>query len=175
MKNHKKGFTLFELIIVIILFSITIGFISINTNLLTSTDKQNTFLNIKQTLLNHQYEKSISIKCTYEKGCFLFIDEELSEKKVELEIEDDIEAYTYNDKFEKIEFKDIEPKELESYNVLFELTLNRDRKHKDMIIRNDDRIYLFNNLYKIPLVFDSLSDVSDYFYKLKDEVRDSAF
>ena len=175
MSKNKKGFTLFELIIVIILFSITIGFISINTNLLTATDKQNTFLTIKQILLNYAYEKSISLKCTLDEDCFLFIDDELDEKKISFEISDDIEVYEYNDRYEEIQFKDVEPKELESYNVVFELTLNKDKKHKDMIVRNDNKIYVFNNIYKTPLVFDSLSDVSDYFDKLKEEVKDSAF
>lgn len=170
----KKGFTLFELFIVIVISSIAFGFIAVKFDLITSS-KDITLKTIKQHLLTYEFETSISLKCTDEEKCFLYIDDSLQNIDIKLDIPQDIEVYKYNNNMERLEFKDIEIKELERYNVVFSLTIDSDKKHKDMIVLNNHKLYIFNSIYKEPIILDSFSDLNDYFYKLKNEVLSSAF
>lgn len=172
---NKKGFTLFELIIVVFLLSIISGFILIKFDLFSSSTKQLTFKNLKSKLLENEFQNSISLKCTQDKICYLFIDETLQEEQIKLDISDDIEVYSYDNTLNQIFFKDLELEELQRYDVIFEFTINKDKKHKDMIVLNDEKIYIFNSIYKTPIVKSSLSDISEYFEQLKNKVKDSAF
>lgn len=174
-KNNRKGFTLFELIIVVILFSIVSSFVLVKFNILSPEKQQLTLENIKSHLLTYDFEDSISLKCTDEKECFLYLDDEIQEEKVKLTILDNIEVYKYDDTLTQVFFKDIEPEELQTYGVLFELTIDKDKKHKDMIVLNGDSFYIFNSIYKSPILLSSSSDINDFFYNLKEEVKNSAF
>ncbi len=170
----KKGFTLFELFIVIVISSIAFGFIAVKFDLISSS-KNITLKTIKQHLLTYDFNESIFLKCTDEQRCFLYIDGDLQSIDIKLDIPQDIEVYKYNNNMERLGFKDIEIKELERYNVVFELTIDSDKKHKDMIVLNNNNLYIFNSIYKEPIILNSFSDLNDYFYELKNEVLNSAF
>ncbi len=173
---NKKAFTLFEILIVVILFSIVLGFALTSFNFNTTAQNKITLNNLKQSLLQKEFSKSISIKCSNDvEYCFLYIDNTLQEDTIKLTNSTQLETYEYDNTNTQITFKDIEPKELESYNVNFEITIDKDSKHTDMIIFDQNKYYIFNNIKMKPTVLDSLSDIDDYFYDLKKEVKDNAF
>lgn len=172
----KKAFTLFEILVVIIIFSIVLGFALTSLKFNTTDQKNITLDNLKQNLIKKEFTKTISLKCSNElEYCFLYIDNTLQEEKFNLINSKNIESYQYDNTNTQINFQDIEPKELERYNVNFEITLDKDLKHTDMIIYDQNKYYIFNNIKKKPIIMESLSDIDDYFYDLKKEVKDNAF
>lgn len=173
---NKKAFTLFEILIVIIIFSIVLGFALTSFNFSTTNQNNTTLNNLKQTLIQKEFSSNISIKCSNSvEYCFLYIDDTLQEDTIKLLNSTQLETYEYDNTNTQITFKDIEPKELESYNVNFEITIDKDLKHKDMIIFDQNKYYIFNNIKMKPVILESLSDIDDYFYDLKKEVKDNAF
>lgn len=173
--NIKRGFTLFELIVVVILLSIVSGFVLIKFDVLSTKNTPVSFENLKSHLLEFKFNKKLSLKCTEQTDCLLFIDGILQEEKINLSISNSIEVYKYDNTLTQIFFKDLELENLERHSIIFDITIDKDKKHKDFIVLNNDKVYIFNSIYKTPIVKSSLSDINDYFENLKDEVKNSAF
>jgi len=177
IKNkYLKAFTLFELMVVIAIISIVYGFVAFSFNV-SSQEKSISLINIKSKLLTYDFENELSLKCVKkEPKCFLYLDGQISQDVIKLDLNlDYLEVYNYSDKLERLYFKDIEPYDFENYEVIFSLTLDNDKKHKDLIVKNGEDVYIFNSLFTSPLKLASMSEVSSYFNNKIQEVRDSAF
>ena len=173
----KKAFTLIELILVIILIS-AVSFLAFSNFKIESEKKYNVNLeNIKGFMLkNFEFENELSLICVedYALDCFIFIDKnENKEIKVENLFSQIPNVYNYDRdlsdyKFSKIRLDDIE------YEPFFELKINSDKKHKNIVLDNlDEKVYLFSSISKNAKVFNSTNEILDSFLNNEIEVKDA--
>jgi type II secretory pathway pseudopilin PulG len=166
----KKSFTLFELVVVVIIVGLLYSFAIRAFNFNNTTTQTLTLKNLKQFLISKNFTDTISLKCSLtDNKCFLYIDNKLQTNNVKLlNLDTNLEVYAYDDTFKQIYFQPIKPKALKSYDILFELTINKDNKHKDLIVKNFDKYYIFNSIYLQPIEVDN---PRDYFDNLTQEAK----
>ena len=173
----KKSFTLIELIIVIILIS-TIYFVSFsNSMFFVKKDSTNINLgNIKEYLLeNFDFENEVSIKCIEEDfQCFIFVDSVLQEDiKINKLLANVPEIYEFNKNENRIFFKSKRINDIE-YDIIFEIIINNDFISNEFILDTlDNKVYVFNSLFRKVEIYESLNEVFDNFSKKEEEVKDA--
>ena len=162
--TKKSAFTLIEIIIVIIIISIVYSFV------LGSFKKQDkqidervTLSNLKSNLLKMDYTDSIEVVCLDDDfKCFLYLDDEKQE--INKLFSDDISVYKYSKELEHIEYNN---------GVIFTYSCDKYQKCSEIIVEKQEKIYIFNDIHKNPILIDSVNDVNDYFEKKIDEVKDA--
>lgn len=171
---NKNSFTLFEIIISIILISIVYFFALNNFSAKKYDKKQNkTILNLKENLFKYSFNNNIKIKCTQEIGCFVFIDGELQEEKIDKLFDSKPTVYEYNNKLKRIEFLDLELEQLQRYEIVFEYTCFSNKKCDELIVETDSLVYIFNSFQKKPTTIKYINDIDDYFESKINEVKDA--
>lgn len=173
----KKSFTLIELIVVILLvFSLYFLIFSTSSFRTSEQNEKITLLNLKEYLLkNYKFKDNLKFFCIEEDfSCFLKIDGKLDEKFVlkNFFIQKP-EVLQYTKEMEKMEYLDTIIQN-ETQKVIFELSFNSDYKSKDFILDTlDEKIYLFNSIYKKPLIFESIRVLQDDIENRQIEVKDA--
>jgi hypothetical protein len=171
----KKAFTLFEIMIVIILIS-TIYIFAINS-FTKNNDLQKdevTLLNLKKTLLSQEFEEKITIKCIENDfSCFVFIDGTLQEDVLKPIFKEQPIVYDYTPELEKLEFIDLELEQLQRYSIVFEYSCKKDQRCSEMIVETETKTYIFNDMYKKPEVIEYINDIDEYFDAKIREVKDA--
>ncbi|AXH12185.1 pilus assembly FimT family protein [Halarcobacter bivalviorum] len=173
----KKSFTLIELMIVILLISLVYA-LSISSFKMEKKKEFNLDIyNIKDFLIkNFEYTKNLSFVCTKEQNlpCYVFIDEKLVENlKIENFFSQEVRVYNYDKLLSDYEFKTVSINNSE-YQPFFELTFNKDFKHKNMIVEtSNSKIFLLSSLSNEVKVFNSTNEILDRFNDLEIEVKDA--
>lgn len=172
----KKGFTLIELIIVIVLISTTYFLVFSNNNFNVKQDEKRLDLfNLKEYLIkNFQFEKELKFSCIEENfTCYVKIDGKLDKNfKVTNFFKKIPDIYEYNNKETKIEFDELRV-DNRGFNVIFELKINRDYKINEFIIDTQDNVLVFNSIFTKPLVYKSLNESFEVFKENKTKVKDA--
>jgi competence protein ComGC len=171
----KKTFTLFELIIVVILISI-VYYISIsNINIKQNSVNAITLINLKQTLKNMDFKNKIEIKCIDSKDveCLIFKDDIIQEKKIYGLFKKCPTVYKYSIQQQTIDFEDVELDKLERYSICFEFILNKDGKSSQIIVDTQDNVYIFDNISQFPKTIKYINDIDLYFDKKVNEVKNA--
>lgn len=173
----KKSFTLIELIIVIILISVSYYLIFSNSNFkIQDRSKMISIVNIKAYMLkNFPYEDTLSLLCIEDDlSCYIRIDGKIDEElKIEnlFKIKPDVYAYTKDE--EILEFNTINIENI-SENVFFELNIDKDFKTNELIVDSlNDKVYIFNSIFPKTQVYNSLSEAFDNFNISQVEVQDA--
>ncbi len=171
----KKAFTLFELIIVVILISIIYYFTLQNFNLKQNKLNSLTLTNLKELLSSFEFEKNIKIKCkdSKEVDCFVFIDEVLQEEKIEGLFQKCPIVYEYSKKQDLIEYSDLELENLESYPICFEFNLEKNGQSSQIIVDVEDNVFIFDNISLKPTKIRYINDIDIYFDNKINEVKDA--
>jgi prepilin-type N-terminal cleavage/methylation domain-containing protein len=171
----QKAFTLFEIIIVIILISIFYLLVINNFHKRDISEKQQiTLLNLKENLLKFDYDKSIKIQCINDSfDCLLFIDGILQEQKIKSLFTQEPIVYKYNKDLDKIEFADLELESLDRYEIVFEYGCNINGKCNEYIVETPKQIFVYNDIFTKPIVLSYLSDIEQYFTNKIIEVKDA--
>ena len=173
----KRSFTLIELIIVIILIS-TIYFVSFSNSMFFVKKDTNSLNlgNVKEFLLeNYDFENNLSIKCIEEDfECFIFVDSILQEDiKINKLFVNVPEIYEFNKNENRIFFKTKRINDIE-YDIIFEIIINDDFTSNEFILDTlENKVYVFNSLFRKVKVYESLNEVFDNFSKKEDEVKDA--
>ena len=170
-----QGFTLFELVISIILISIIYGF-AINSfqGNTKKTTKGITLKTLKKELLSFEYENEIKIYCAEKDlSCFLFIDDEMQKEKInDLFLKEPI-VYKYEKNLDRKEFNPLELEKLETFSIVFEYACNKNNKCSELIVFEEERGYIFNDIHSTPIIVKSISEIDDYFEDIIQEVKDA--
>ncbi len=149
--KRKKAFSLFETVMVVLVISLFYMFISINFSKLSKKGDEKTAVtikNIKEYLGSIEYQDTISLKCIEEaKKCLVFSDGELLEDKTVDIFKSVPTVYNYNEQMDVIDFERIDMDGYRNFYVDFELTLDKELKHRDMIVEVEDRVYYFNPIF----------------------------
>lgn len=173
--NQKKSFTLLEIIIVI--FIISSVYYLVATNFITINNKQSEtplLLNVKELLKGYQFDEKIELKCVEDNyRCFILADgivvKELDRKLFKVKPD----VYRYDTKLDIIDYGYLELDKLESFPIIFEYSIDKYNKTKDMIVQVEEQIYIFNSIHEKPILKEYLSDVNDYFEDKISEVKDA--
>ncbi len=177
LNRVKKAFTLIELIIVIILISISYYLIFSNSNFKITNEKENiSLINIKKYLLNNfQYKNELSLVCINEKlTCYIKIDGIINkEVKIENLFGNKPDVYKYQKEEQVIDYESIDIDNI-SQDVIFELKIDNDYKFNDVVVDTlNDKVYLFNSIFSNVKIYNSLQEVFETFNKNQLEVQDA--
>ena len=173
----KKSFTLIELIIVILIISVTYLLIFSNSNFDVKSQKERlTLYSLKNFLLkNFEFKKNLSFVCIEDKfTCFVKVDDKLQKDfKIEKFFKQKPDVYEYDKDEKKVEFKELRVDNF-NYEVIFELKINSDYKTNEFIIDTlTDGIFVFNSIFTNPKVYKTLRDSYEAFEQNKLEVKNA--
>jgi len=129
--------------------------------------------NLPEYLTKYDFSSSLELICINDaKKCILIIDGKIKEN-IEGLFNEKPTVYEYNKNLNTIFYDDIELKQLDRYEVSFKYIINKYKKSTDMIVETGNKIYIFNSIYKKPIILDSSIDVYDYFDNLNKEFKDA--
>ena len=177
LQRVKHAFTLIELIIVIILISVSYYLVFSNSNFKINNNKKNiSFINIKKYLLdNFEFENEISLICTNENlVCYIKTDGIINEEvKIENLFENKPDVYKYQKEEQILDYESIDIDNI-SQDVIFELKINSDYKTNEIVVDTlNDKVYLFNSIFNEVKVYPSLQEVFETFNTNQLEVQDA--
>ncbi len=171
----KRAFSLFELIIVILLLGVIYTIFLPKLDFSQKTTDNLTLSNIKEYLLTFDYNKSLALKCidsTYE--CYVSVDGKIKEDILITGLfKQRPDVYSYDKEQNRLEFSRMELDTFEEHEVIFELKFNSNRKSKDLIVETSSSVFVFNALYLKPIKYEYLNDVQDGFENLVTEVKNA--
>ncbi len=143
---NSKAFTLFELLIVIILIGLIYGlFVSSLHNKEVQSDAI-TLLSMKKTLLKQSYEKKSEIVCLEPcQECFIYNDGEKSEAKAFSLFKTPPKVYKkdYYGRLEKQQFLPLFNKENVQQDVCFRFSVFNNKSSSNYILEADEKFYVF--------------------------------
>jgi hypothetical protein len=172
-KLNKKSFTLIEIILVVAIISLAYYFTIDNFKF--KTINKSSFINIsnlKSYML--KFNQELSIVCVDDgKRCFIKDSNNNIIQKVDNLFKSKPIVYEYNKDLKEINFEDLELEQLDRYEVCFKYKINKYKKSDDIIVEVNNKVYIFNSIYKTPIKLDSISYVYDYFEDLKQELKDA--
>jgi prepilin-type N-terminal cleavage/methylation domain-containing protein len=176
-KRVRKAFTLIELIIVIILISISYYLIFSSSNFKIENENNNVSLkNIKKYLIkNFEFENELSIVCIDENlVCYIKIDGIVNEDiKIENLFQNKPNVYEYKKEEEIIDYESIDIDNI-SQDVFFELKINNDYKTNELVVDTiNEKVYLFNSIFNEVKIYSSLQEVFETFNTNQLEVQDA--
>jgi prepilin-type N-terminal cleavage/methylation domain-containing protein len=177
IRVKKRGFTLIELIVVILLITVTYFLIFSNSNFQIKKNEIKLSLdNLQEVLIkDFQFEQEIAFICIEENfECFIKIDGVLNQKAIIKNFfKNKPSVYEYNKEQKMLEFRQVNINS-SNQDIIFELKVNSDYKINEFILDTDEeKVYVFNSIYKEPMIFTSLNEVLDLLENNELEVRDA--
>lgn len=174
MSKIKRGFTLFELLLVLLLIVVLYGLFAQNFSL-NKNETENVKFERLNLYLSEKFmsdKKKVSLKCINDCAeCRVLLDN--NDTNITLDIFDknaNINAYKYDGKrFEKIEFDDWHPNEYDREKVCFSLDVYPNGSNDKIAVEYRGKIYLFENYLDENRVFDSLGELQDFAQKYQRE------
>ena len=172
-----KSFSLIEILIVIIIISSVYGVFLFNIQTKSQTIKDKPSLANLKTFLykNFVFTNNLKFVCIYEGNTCYVLSDGILAKDASFKdfFKDKPEVYKYNKYLDMLEFKRIKLNKEHMYSVYFEFNINKDRKSDDMIIYNDDKVYIYNAIYDNPIILNNLNDIADFFDNKIKEVKNA--
>ncbi len=173
----KKSFTLIELIIVILIISITYLLVFSNSNFMIKKQNNKLLLSdIKEHMKNNiDFKNEVSFVCLDDSfDCYFKIDGNINnDSKTANVFSIKPEVYEYYKNERRVDFDSIYIDDI-NYDVVFELKMTDDFKVKELIVDTlEDKVYVFNNLYTKAKIYNSLNNVFELFNSNEIEVKDA--
>ena len=160
----KSSFTLFELLIVILIISIIYGIFIEKISSKDAATKREGIEGIVKLLATFDFNQSASFVCTKEcKECFIEID---GKKKESIEpFFQTIKVYDFdiNGILSPIKFTPIFDKNGNPQEVCLRLSLYPNGSHSSYIVEDGDRFYVFYAYMRPPKVADTITKASELF------------
>jgi len=171
----KRAVTLFEIILAIILVGIIYSFaLSSFTNKKIINTDNITLVNLKQKLLDYDYENNIAIKCIADDfECFIFVDNILQKETITTLFKNKPTVYEYDNKLNEKEFSPLELEKLQRYDIVFQYSCNKYKQCTEQIVEYNDKVYIYNDIHKKPIIIKYLNDIDIYFQDKINEVKDA--
>lgn len=170
MRPLKKGFTLFELIIVV--FIIGTAYYLVVPYFHKNEIKKFEFHHLKEYLLSFSSEENIKLVCIEDcKKCYVIIG---NKKTLSPVIASPLTAYHYEKgHLEEVEFPSSKYFDLRE-KVCFSYSVNAQKKiGEELFVKYDNKIYYFSPYFKETFIFDNLSKAKDFYEKLLNKLKDT--
>jgi hypothetical protein len=139
-------------------------------------NKKVTLNNLKNRLLQYDFEKDIVIKCIKDDlSCYVFLDNNKKEEKKKIDNLFNVipQVYSNTKELDRLEFLDLNLEQLQRYEVFFEFSCKRDGRCSEIVVEFPNNVLVFNNIYKTALKFKELNDIDDMFDEMEKEVLDA--
>jgi prepilin-type N-terminal cleavage/methylation domain-containing protein len=177
--SNSKAFTLFELLIVVVLIAILYGiFVHKLTRPPEKKTEQLTLVNLKKFLMDIPFKKKIEVVCLEPcKECNIYIDGKKSKSDSFSLFKKNPNIY-FPDKFGQLNTIRFVPKldkKGSINNVCFKFSLFNNKSSSHFAVEDDGKYYLFDPYMRDVEITKSYSDVSKFFDKtelLPSDTRD---
>ena len=171
----KKAFTLFELIIVIVLVGIIYYLTISNFSLKQQKVDTLSLVNLKEKLSTFDFEEKVSLQCTDTDNieCLIVVDNVIQEEKVTELFQRCPDVYEYSKELKRKEFYPLNVNDNDKISICFRFDLLRDGHSSQMIVELDNKVLIYDNISKQPHKIDYLNDIGDYFENKISEVKDA--
>jgi len=165
--SNSKAFTLFELLIVVLLISILYGvFVHKLTRAPQNKTDKLTLMNLKSFLLNIPHKKEIDVICLQPcKKCNIYIDGKKGKSDAFSLFKSTPKVY-FPDNFgqlEAISFLPLIDKNRAVNSVCFKYSLFNNKSSSYFVVEDDSKYYLFDPYMKDVKMTKSFSDVTAFF------------
>ena len=166
----KKGFTLIELLLVVFIISISYGLIVNTFNF--KKDPPLTLKNLKSTLKNHVFNKSIKVVCLDDDHvCYKIIDNEIDNEN-SFRLFNQTPVVYIQDKqqrFSKIEFDSIKIDDFyKSVEFEFELT----KEYSDeIVVEYGEKIYYFKAIDDDAKIYSNFSEMEQVISEYRESLK----
>lgn len=172
----KKSFTLLELIVVVFLIS-TVYFLLFSNFTFSKKEETNLKIeNLKNYLFdNFKYKNSLALYCIDKKSfpCYVFIDGKQNYNVGLISLFTEVpEVYSYNKDLPLKEFENIDIED-EEYSVFFSLKFDSGKKHENLVLDTEDKVYLFSSITNKVQIFEDTNSIIDSFMNKEEEVKDA--
>jgi len=161
--------------IVIVLLG-SVYFIIFSTFNTKEVKKNISIENIKEYLLNNfKYEKELALSCidSAKIECFVFVDKV---RQVEITFVDFFKTiplvYNYDRELSNYAQSKINIDDTE-YETIFEIKIDSDKKHKDMVVEYNDKVYLITSIFTKIKRYKNTNELIDEFYKKEDDIKNA--
>jgi len=161
----KSSFTLFELLIVILIISILYGVFIEKLHTKESRAKSLGLQDIKTLLSGYDFNQSVKIACIDKcKECYIFVDGEKKEK-VEGLFEKEVDVYDFDIHgiLSPVKFSPLFDENGNPQDVCFAYELFPNGSNSSYIVKYQDKFYIFYAYMKPVKIVDSLGDAQKYF------------
>jgi len=156
MSKEIKAFTLFELLVVILLISIVMGLFVADFTLY-DRPKKLTIKNLKNELISLYPDKYIKVICEKDKDCTIYVNsKEINSTNIFEEIP---KVYNFDTEANLVEYKYI----LE--NRYFEYEIFPNRGSTDLIVEYKGKFYVMHSYFKGVEEFDRLDNIKDRYIR----------
>lgn len=174
----KKAFSLFELLISILLIGLIFGLYLSNSKKIPDKNEKNIKLEtLKSDLLkNFTFEKNLRLICIENNlSCFVLIDDEITKEHLVENVFTEVpDVYKYNINLEIQDYNYIEFNNSNVEKIIFEFTINSDFKIKELVLYYQNKYFIYNainlnativkNKYEILTIFqNNLLEVQNAF------------
>jgi prepilin-type N-terminal cleavage/methylation domain-containing protein len=167
---NSKGFSLFELLIVLVVISVLYGVAVAFVTVKESSDEGLRFHDIKKYILKHYPHERVVLKVFKDGKTALYRAGSEIKKLEKLFDAEEIRVYQEDEKgfFEK-SFESLHDGKKRREVVLI-YTVDRDGKSDTILVEDQERFILLRGFSSEAMVFDSLSSVEEYIAQLKGEI-----
>ena len=168
--SAKKGFTLFELMLVVLLIGIIYGVFvhKLSQKERNSDTNEVTLETLKEFLLQFSPKKTAVLRClTPCDKCYVYRDGKKA-REIEISLFEEAPNVYQSDPYgqlQRMAFTPLQGKHGEALDVCFEFTLFENGSSSSYIVESGDKIYMFDPYMRPVSVFDSLSKAKDIFDK----------
>lgn len=174
-QSSRSAFTLFELMIVIIIIGIIYGVFVQNIGVLEEEKKGFKFENLKEFLIRYQKDNTVSIICLEEdlKGCSdcrIYFDGKPTESKINLKPEITVWYLDPQDILEKKDYGTIIHNN-DYVKKCFEYSLYPNGSSSEMIVEYQNKTYLFFPYFQPTQIFNDPNDARLHLLDLRDKIK----
>jgi hypothetical protein len=156
MSKKIKAFSLFELLVVILLISIVMGLFVADFTLY-DRPKKLTIQNLKSELISKYPDKYIRIICNKDTDCSIFVNnEEVNTTKIFDEIP---KVYKFDVEANLVEYKYLVE------NRYFEYEIFPNRGSTDMIVEYKNKFYVMHSYFRGVEEFERLDNIKDRYIR----------
>lgn len=174
--DKKKGFTLFELMIVIVIIGVVYGLLVRNFTFASTSEEALSLKNLP-TFMRKKFAKTkekVEFLCTDECSiCKFKVGSSDANESIELfEEYTSPEAYVLiNESLERLEFGEIF-KDYKSEKVCFKYVLYPNKSSDKMVLAYKDKVYMYDNFFEKTKEFPTLVDAQEYWNEWREKAKE---
>lgn len=156
----KKGFTLLELLLVVVLMGIVYGSISNIFEQYKEKKIDVTLMSLQNYMQNYAYNSHVSLVCIKQCGeCLLFVNEKFKQNVTPF-IEKNVELFRYDKDLstQKLTIPPYFTPDGQEEEVCFRYDIQPDTSKTEMIVKNKNDVYVFSSFFGSVKKYESLDE-----------------
>ncbi len=173
--NVKKAFTLFELLIVILIIGLVYALMIQNFSFSSKSKDGLSLANLPEKMKKDfaKTSQKVTLRCFDEcSKCKFYLGKKTKETKALFEKHSSLDLYTLVDEsLKRLELGEFYENE-QFKELCFEYSLYPNKSSDKLVLEYKDKFYLYDNLFEKTMVFSSLSEAREAWLEQKRKARD---